>query len=201
MRLRRRANELRNWGTKTAGPDMEDLIQFLLTLYLYGILIRLLLTFHQADFYNPISQVLARVTDPVYQPVRRIMPSARGWDLALLSIALVLKLISLYVGGAMQLGASILGLVLFALTQIGGMMLNIYLISLIVVVIASWVRLSAGADQFLSLVRSLTTPMLMRIRGVLPDMGILDLSPMVALFGLYFLQSGLYQIGRWGLGI
>ena len=201
MRLRRRANELRNWGTKTVGPDMEDLIQFLLTLYLYGILIRLLLTFHQADFYNPISQVLARVTDPVYQPVRRIMPSARGWDLALLSIALVLKLISLYVGGAMQLGASILGLVLFALTQIGGMMLNIYLISLIVVVIASWVQMSGGADQFLSLVRSLTTPMLMRIRGVLPDTGILDLSPMVALFGLYFLQSGLYQIGRWGLGI
>ncbi len=201
MRLRRRANELRNWGTKTAGPDMEDLIQFLLTLYLYGILIRLLLTFHQADFYNPISQVLARVTDPVYQPVRRIMPSARGWDLALLAIALILKLISLYVGGAMQLEASILGLVLFALTQIGRMLLNIYLISLIVVVIASWVRLSAGADQFLSLVRSLTTPMLMRIRGVLPDTGILDLSPMVALFGLYFLQSGLYQIGRWGLGI
>ena len=201
MRLRRRANELRNWGTKTAGPDMEDLIQFLLTLYLYGILIRLLLTFHQADFYNPISQVLARVTDPVYQPVRRIVPSARGWDLALLTIALILKLISLYVGGAMQLGASILGLVLFALTQIGGMMLNIYLISLIVVVIASWVQLSGGADQFLSLVRSLTTPMLMRIRGVLPDTGILDLSPMVALFGLYFLQSGLYQVGRWGLGI
>ena len=201
MRLRRRANELRNWETKTAGPDMVDLIQFLLTLYLYGILVRLLLTFHQADFYNPISQVLARATDPVYQPVRRIMPSARGWDLALLSIALVLKLISLYVGGAMQSGASILGLVLFALTQIGRMLLNIYLISLIVVVIASWVQLSAGADQFLSLVRSLTTPMLMRIRGVLPDTGILDLSPMVALFGLYFLQSGLYQIGRWGLAL
>ena len=201
MRLRRRANELKNWETKTAEPDMETLIQFLLTLYLYGILIRLLLTFHQADFYNPISQVLARVTDPVYQPVRRVMPSARGWDLALLTIALILKLIILYVVGAMQLGASVLGLVLFALTQIGGMMLNIYLISLIVVVIASWVRLSAGADQFLSLVRSLTTPMLMRIRGVLPDTGILDLSPMVALFGLYFLQSGLYQIGRWGLGV
>ncbi len=201
MRLRRRANELKNWETKTVEPDMEALIQFLLTLYLYGILIRLLLTFHQADFYNPISQVLARVTDPVYQPVRRVIPSARGWDLALLTIALILKLISLYVGGAMQSGASILGLVLFALTQIGGMMLNIYLISLIAVVIASWVQLSAGADQFLSLVRSLTAPMLMRIRGVLPDTGILDLSPMVALFGLYFLQSGLYQVGRWGLGI
>lgn len=190
-----------NWGTKTVGPDMEDLIQFLLTLYLYGILIRLLLTLHQADFYNPISQVLARVTNPVYQPVRRVIPSARGWDLALLAIALVLELIRLYVGGAMQLGASVLGLVLFALTQIGGMLLNIYLISLIVVVIASWVRLSAGADHFLSLVRSLTTPILMRIRGVLPDTGILDLSPMVALFGLYFLQGGLYRLGRWGVGI
>ena len=180
---------------------MEDLIRFLITLYLYGFLIRLLLTYHQADFYNPLSQMLARVTDPLYRPVRRVVPSTRGWDLALLVIALALELISLYVAGAMRLETSILGLVLFALTQIGGMVLNIYLVSLIVVVIASWVQLSAGADRFLSLVRSLTTPMLMRIRGVLPDTGILDLSPMVALFGLYFLQSGLYRIGRWGLTI
>ncbi len=180
---------------------MIDLIQFLLSLYLYGILVRLLLTFHQADFYNPISQMLARVTDPVYQPIRRVMPSARGWDLALLAIALVLEMIRLYLGGAMEIGVSVLGLILFALTQIGRMMLNIYLISLIVVVIASWVQLSAGADQFLNLVRSLTAPILMRIRAVLPDTGILDLSPMVALFGLYFLQSGLYRIGQWGLSV
>ena len=180
---------------------MIDLIQFLITLYLYGFLVRLLLTYHQADFYNPVSQMLARVTDPLYRPVRRVVPSVRGWDLALLVIALVLELINLYAGGAMQLEVSFLGLVLFALAQIIVMALNIYLVSLIVVVVASWVRLSAGADPFLSLVRSLTAPMLMRIRGILPDTGILDLSPMVALFGLYFLQSGLYQIGRWGLGI
>lgn len=180
---------------------MVDLIQFLITLYLYGFLIRLLLTYHQADFYNPISQILARVTDPLYRPVRRVVPSARGWDLALLLIALVLELINLYVGGAMQLEVSFLGLVMFSLTQVVGMALNVYLVSLIVVVVASWVRLSAGADPFLSLVRSLTTPMLMRIRGVLPDTGILDLSPMVALFGLYFLKSGLHQLGHWGLSI
>lgn len=180
---------------------MEGLVQLLITLYLYGFLIRLLLTYHQADFYNPVSQMLARVTDPLYRPVRRVVPSARGWDLALVVIALVLELINLYVGGIMRLEVSYLGLVLFALTQIGGMALNIYLVSLIVVVVASWVRLSAGADPFLSLVRSLTTPILMRIRAVLPDTGMLDLSPMVALFGLYFLQSGLHRIGRWGLAV
>ena len=201
MRSRPRAAGPRNWATKTAGPDMEDLIRFLITLYLYGFLVRLLLTYHQADFYNPLSQMLARVTDPLYRPVRRVVPSTRGWDLALLVIALVLELINLYVGGAMQLEVSFPGLLLFALTQIGRMVLNIYLVSLIVVVVASWVQLSAGADSFLSLVRSLTAPMLMRIRGVLPDTGILDLSPMVALFGLYFLQSGLYRIGRWGLTV
>ena len=178
---------------------MEELFRFLLTLYLYGFLVRLLLTFHQADFYNPVSQMLARVTDPLYRPLRRVVPSVRGWDLSLLVIALVLEMINLYIAGAARLETSIPGLLLFALTQIGGMAINIYLVSLIVVVIASWVQLSAGADSFLSLVRSLTTPMLMRIRGVLPDTGILDLSPMVALFGLYFLQRGLSRIGQWGL--
>ena len=178
---------------------METLIWILLRLYLYGFLIRLLLTYHQADFYNPISQMLVRVTDPLYLPARRVVPSTRGWDLALLVIALVLELIILYVGGAPGLEVLHPGVVLFALTQIGSMALNIYLVSLIVVVIASWVQLSAGADPFLSLVRSLTTPMLMRIRGMLPNTGMLDLSPMVALFGLYFLQSGLRRIGQWGL--
>lgn len=201
MRLRRRGSEPRNWATKTVGPKMADLFQVLITLYLYGFLIRLLLTYHQADFYNPISQMLARVTDPLYLPVRRVIPSTRGWDLALFVIALALELINLYVGGAMRLEVSFLGLVLFALTQIVGMALNIYLIALIAVVIASWVQLLAGADQFLSLIRSLTAPILMRIRGVLPDTGILDLSPMVALFGLYFLQNGLHRIGQWGLAV
>ena len=180
---------------------MEGLFQLLLTLYLYGFLIRLLLTFHQADFYNPISQMLARVTDLLYQPLRRVVPSVQGWDLALVVIALVLEMGILYMGGAARLETSFPGLVLFALAQLGGMILNIYLISLIVMVIASWVQLSAGADPFLSLVRSMTAPVLMRIRGVLPDTGVLDLSPMVALFGLYFLQSGLYRIGQWGLTV
>ena len=178
---------------------MMDLIQFLLTLYLYGVLVRLLLTFHEADFYNPVSQVLARVTDPVYLPLRQIIPSVRGWDFSLFTIALVLELVILAVGGHMQ-WARLPGLLLFAVTEVGAMLLNIYLVSLIVVVIASWVQLSAGADHLLSLVRSLTAPMLMRIRGVMPDTGMLDLSAMVALFGLYFLQSGLHWVGRWGLG-
>ena len=180
---------------------MEELLRFLLTLYLYGFLIRLLLAYHQADFYNPLSQMLVRATDPLCRPLRRVMPSGRDWDPALLVIALALELVILYVGGAMRLEASFPGLLLFALVQVCGMALNVYLVSLIVGVVASWVQMSPGADPFLSLVRSLTTPMLMRIRAVLPDTGMLDLSPMVALFGLYFLQSGLYRIGRWGLAV
>ncbi len=178
---------------------MEAILQLALTLYLYAFLARLLLTYHQADFYNPVSQALARVTDLPHRWVRRVVPPVRDWDLALLVIALALELVRMYVGGAARLEASYPGIALYALTRVLGMALNVYLVALIVVVIASWVRFSAAADPFLSLARSLTTPMLMRIRGVLPDTGMLDLSPMVALFGVYFLQSGLYRIGQWGL--
>lgn len=180
---------------------MQDLFRFLVTLYLYGFLIRLVLTYHQADFYNPISQVLARATDPLYRPMRYIVPSTTRWDLALIMIALGLEIVILFLSDLTQYDLSIPGLLLFMLTQVGGMILNIYLVSLIVAVIASWVQLPTGAATFLSLVRSLTTPILMRIRGVLPDTGMLDFSPMVALFGLYFLQKWLYQLGRWGLSI
>ena len=180
---------------------MQNLLHMLLTLYAYGFLLRLLLTFHQADFYNPVSQGLARITNPLYQPLRRVVPSVQGWDLSLIAIALILKLLVLYLDEAMHWDASVLGLVLFALTQLGTMVLNIYIVSLIVVVVASWVKLSAGASPFLNLVRSLTAPMLMRIRGILPDTGVLDLSPMVALVGLYFLQALLHRGGLSALAV
>lgn len=48
--------------------------------------------------------------------------------------------------------------------------------------------------QIWNAVAALTEPVLQRIRAILPAMGGLDLSPLVLLFGIYFVQS---VIGRY----
>ena len=179
--------------------DFIALLKLLLSLYLYGLLLRWLLQVHRADFYNPLSQTLVRATDPVYQPVRRIVPLVRGWDLPLLVVALALKLLILYLSGAMHMQVSALGLGLFALAQLAAMVLNLYLVLLIVAVVASWVQLAAGAAPLLMLVHSVTAPLLSRIRAVLPNTGMLDFSPMVALFGIYFARTALDQLSAWAV--
>lgn len=179
--------------------EFVALLKVLLNLYVYGLLLRWLLQVNRADFYNPLSQMLVRATNPVYQPVRRIVPLVRGWDLPLLVAALALKLLVLYLSGAMQMQVSALGLGLFALAQLAAMVLNLYLVLLIVAVVASWVQLAAGAAPLMMLVHSVTAPLLSRIRTVLPNTGMLDFSPMVALFGIYFASTALNQFSAWVL--
>ena len=176
---------------------MGELISLLLTLYLYAFLLRFLLEIHRADFYNPISQTLVQVTDPVYLLFRRLIAPAQGWDIPLLLIMLGMKLILLYLSAFHFDSVSIPGIVLFAVINLVSMALHIYLACLIMTVVASWVQLTGGAQTALSLIHSLTGPFLGRLRRVLPDTGFLDFSPMLALLGLFFMQSVLRQISLW----
>jgi YggT family protein len=53
-------------------------------------------------------------------------------------------------------------------------------------VIASWV---APESQFGNGIKDLTEPVLAPVRKVLPDMGMIDLSPMATIIGLNLLQT------------
>ena len=68
------------------------LIQTLLSLFLLAVLLRFLLQLVRADFYNPISQFLAKVTNPIILPLRKIIPSYASLDLSSLLVALLLQL-------------------------------------------------------------------------------------------------------------
>ena len=63
------------------------LIQTFFTLYIIAVLLRFIMQLSRADFYNPISQFLVKATAPVLQPMRRIIPSVMGVDLAALVLA------------------------------------------------------------------------------------------------------------------
>ena len=54
----------------------------LLQLYSYILLIRVILSWVNPNPYNPIVQILYRLTEPVLAPIRRVLPPMGGLDLS-----------------------------------------------------------------------------------------------------------------------
>lgn len=70
-----------------------------ITLYKWVIIISSLLSWVRPDPYNPIVQMLARLTEPAYALVRRFVPTVfGGMDLAPLIIIFILIFLETFLG-------------------------------------------------------------------------------------------------------
>jgi YggT family protein len=156
------------------------LAQTVLTLALIAVLLRFLLQVVRADFYNPISQFVVRLTNPLVLPVRRIVPGLGGLDLSCLLLALLLQLAAIVLLLVLN-GASLPNpVLLLAWSALGlvGLVVNIYFFALLAMIIASWVA-PASRHPALLLLFQLTEPVMAPFRRMLPNMGGLDFSPIL----------------------
>ena len=79
-------------GNVTSG--VMFLVDTLLSLYAMVVLLRFLLQMVRADFYNPLSQFVVRATNPLLMPLRRPLPTIRGFNTAAAVVAWILASIS-----------------------------------------------------------------------------------------------------------
>ncbi|MFT5676466.1 MAG: YggT family protein [Paraglaciecola sp.] len=169
--------------------SMQFLVGTIFDLYLMVVLLRLWLQLAQADFYNPFSQFIVKATHPIVGPLRRILPSVGRFDSATLVLALLvagLKIVAMNaVAGYMAFNP--LTIALGALVIVVKEALTMVMWVLILRAIMSWV--SQGANPMQLVLTQLTEPMLAPIRKRMPDMGGLDLSVMVVILLLIFLQK------------
>ena len=59
---------------------IAEIIDIVLTLYMYVIIARALISWVNPDPYNPVVQFLYRITEPVLNPLRRLVP---GWKIGI----------------------------------------------------------------------------------------------------------------------
>jgi len=164
------------------------LIQTLFGLYVLAILLRFLLQTVRADFYNPISQFLVKVTNPPLKILRRIIPGLGGIDLASLILAWALKTIELLLVISITGHAvNVLGPVIWAIPELVELVINIFLFAVLIQVILSWVS-PGNYNPASALLYSLTAPIMRPAQKLLPPMGGLDLSPMLVMIGLVLLK-------------
>ncbi|MDH5784253.1 MAG: YggT family protein, partial [Chromatiales bacterium] len=74
---------------------IEFIINTIVGIYIILIMVRLLLQWVRADFYNPVSQFVVKATNPPLRPLRRIIPGIGGIDVASIVLMLMLQLFSL----------------------------------------------------------------------------------------------------------
>jgi len=175
-------------GSSYVTNPVEFLINTLFGLYILAVMLRFLLAAVRADFYNPVSQFLVKVTNPLLKPLRRILPSIGKLDTSALVLMLALQMLALTViallrGGQLSIGA----LLILAVAELIGLFLNVLLFSILVQVIISWVN-PGTYNPAVSLLYSLTEPVLRPCRRLIPPMSGIDLSPLVALIGIQLIK-------------
>lgn len=165
----------------------EILITILLiasTFYLTIVLLRFLLQLARADFYNPISQFVVKITNPLLRPLRKVVPGWGGIDGAALVLAIIIQAITFFLilialnGGIPAINP--LTLLVWAVLNVLALVVKIYFWSVIAVVVVSWIA-PGSSHPAIQLVAQITEPIMRPIRNVIPSMGGLDLSP-IAVF-------------------
>lgn len=73
-------------------------VSYLLTLYMWIIIIRALISLVNPDPYSPIVRFLYQVTEPILYPIRRRMPFMGGIDISPIIVLLVILFLQVFLG-------------------------------------------------------------------------------------------------------
>ncbi|CNI15843.1 MULTISPECIES: YggT family protein [Yersinia] len=164
------------------------LAKTVIDLYVMVLLLRIWMQWVHSDFYNPFSQFVVKITQPIVGPLRRIIPSLGPIDSASLLLAFLLMtikypLLVLIQSGSMSVSLYNLLFGVISLVKAAG-----YLIFWVMIIRAlmSWV--SQGRSPMDYLLYQLTEPLMAPIRRILPAMGGIDFSAMVVILILYLIN-------------
>lgn len=164
------------------------LIDTLSSLYILAVVLRFLLQWSNADFYNPIAQFLIKITHPPLKLLRRFIPAAGRIDTSAIVLALGLQMLAdfsiLFLKGEL-IGISTLTIVSF--TQLVTLLINIFIFTIFAQALLSWFN-PGSYNATSSILHSLSRPILNICRNFMPNLGGIDLSPLAALILLQLIK-------------
>jgi len=157
------------------------LIDTVIGLYTLVVMLRFLFQLTGADFYNPISQTVVKLSNPPLVRLRRVVPSLPGIDTAAVVLLLILEMCRI-AGINLLSGHSptIVGLVVLSVGELLKLAIYIIIFSIFIRAMLSWFS-GAGYTPVLRLMHTFTEPVLKIFRRLLPVTGGMDFSP-IAVF-------------------
>lgn len=137
---------------------------------------------------SSIGQFMFQLTDWLVKPLRRLVPGAAGYDWASLVGAFLVALLMVVIHLGLTASLSVQTVLVISILRLIQWILYGFMGLIIIEVIFSWVNPHAPLAP---LVRALTDPLMRPLRRVIPLIGSVDLSPLVAFI---LLRIALYVV-------
>ncbi|OZI14591.1 hypothetical protein CE195_07720 [Sodalis-like symbiont of Philaenus spumarius] len=164
------------------------LVKTLIDLYIMVLLLRIWMQWTRCDFYNPFSQFIVQITQPVIGPLRRVIPALGPLDTASLLLAFILAMIKFPLLTLIEMHVLILDPIYLLVGLLGLLKAASELVFWVVIIrsLLSWV--SQERSPMDVVLYQLSEPLMYPIRRILPAMGGIDFSAMIVILILYVLN-------------
>ncbi|MBT3471704.1 MAG: YggT family protein [Gammaproteobacteria bacterium] len=164
------------------------LLQMVFSLLILMALLRFMFQLMRVDYYNPISQMVTRFTDPVLRSLRGMIPSTRSVDGASLLVLFLLQYAHLFIiSGIRGLNTNPLGLAILSTTEILSLVTSLLFWAILIQAVMSWFQ-PHTQHPGVSLLQQLTDPLMRPIHRFVPPTSGVDFSPIIAMLGLKMVE-------------
>ncbi|MGA1206754.1 MAG: YggT family protein [Gammaproteobacteria bacterium] len=162
--------------------------------------LRFLLQLTQANYYNPICQGVGKITAPLVAPFRAL-PTIGSVNLGVYVAAVVIQAAGAGLGFFLMGGLpGALPLLVWSFLSVFGVLLDLIFYALLGMIILSWLAPNAGHPGA-ELVIQVTDPLLEPFRRLIPNMGGLDLSPILLFVVINLLEAMVVNGGARSFGL
>ena len=160
------------------GNAASYLIQTVFEFFAGVLLLRFWLQLARLSGRNPLSTFVQALTNFIVAPARRVIPGLWGFDLSTLVLAWLTLAIAAAVQVLLRGMAPDAWVLLAAIVMLLRLAVYLAIGAIFLMVIISWVNPSSPMH---GLANALTRPMLKPIQRIVPTIGMVDLSPLIAL--------------------
>jgi YggT family protein len=161
------------------------LINVLIDLVYFVILLRFLFQLFRVDIYNPFSQLILKISNPILIPLHKILKNQSNVDCASFLLLMTLKALQLFLLTLIQHGAipTLFSLLLWPIGTVMSHVLNIFFFSILLISLQSWLN-PRNYNPLTDILIHLTEPLLVPARRFVPPLAGIDLSPLVVVISL-----------------
>lgn len=161
------------------------LVSTLFDLYLFILVVRIILAYSGANYFDPATQFIIKLTDFIVKPLRRYIPNVRRLEIASIVLVLALEIIKFLLISLLSIGIpNIIGLVILALGDVLKLVLQVFFYAIILQAILSWVQPGSPINRTLF---QFVSPVLRPFQRIIPPISGIDISPIPALIVLQLL--------------
>lgn len=176
------------------------LISSIFDLYLFILVVRLVLVWAGANWFDPITQFIVKVTNFIITPLRRMIPNVGKLELATLLVILAMEAIKFCVISLMSVGTpNAAGVLVLASADTLKLFVQFFFYAILIQVVMSWIQ---PQSPMMRVLYQVTSPIMRPVQRLVPPIGGMDISPIPAMIGLQLLLIMLVNpLMGLGLGI